>query len=197
MAKIIIQRKSGVYGSVYKFDVYLVNKYIGQLNNGETIETTADVGKHTLFFKNKFKIGKNTDKTFDVVVNDEKEVVELSAKFNLKGEFVIDYSDGAPHIPTFNDSNCNNNHAESQSVANPPAQTNNNLKCPKCGGHNLSPISETHTRGKNFSICNALCGSAVCLGPIGMLCGFAGKGKQLSTVTYWLCSDCGNKFKAK
>ena len=55
--------------------------------------------------------------------------------------------------------------------------------CPKCNSTNLQAISDVKGNGVSFwKIC--LCGF---LG----LCG-AGKTK---TEHYWVCADCGNKFK--
>lgn len=66
--------------------------------------------------------------------------------------------------------------------------------CPKCGSNNLQVIQEQHTKGKDFKGGRACCG-AILLGPIGILCGSCGKGKQLKTNNFWLCNNCGNKFK--
>ena len=57
------------------------------------------------------------------------------------------------------------------------------VRCPRCGSNSLQAISDTHGDGvKLWKIC--LCGF---LG----LCG-AGKTK---TEHYWVCNNCGNKFK--
>ena len=57
------------------------------------------------------------------------------------------------------------------------------IRCPKCGGTNLQALGDTHGKGASLAkIC--LCG----------LCGLAGTGKT-KTDMYWVCSDCGNKFK--
>ena len=68
------------------------------------------------------------------------------------------------------------------------------LKCPKCGAANCTPITETTTSGKDFSAGKGCCGFAL-LGPLGILCGACGQGKQTSSVTYWMCNNCGNKFQ--
>ena len=70
----------------------------------------------------------------------------------------------------------------------------NQLHCPKCGGTNVTPIVETKTTGKDFSAGKGCCGF-VLLGPIGILCGACGGGKQTQSNTYWMCSNCGNKFQ--
>ena len=69
-----------------------------------------------------------------------------------------------------------------------------NMKCPKCGCDNCQVITETKTSGKDFSVGKGLCGGLL-LGPLGLLCGACGKGKQVNSVNYWVCPNCGNKFK--
>ena len=70
--------------------------------------------------------------------------------------------------------------------------------CPKCGSENLQAITEMNvsSHGKDFS------GGKGCLGfllfgPLGLLCGACGKGKRITTTntTYWICHDCGHKFR--
>lgn len=71
----------------------------------------------------------------------------------------------------------------------------NIMKCPKCGNENCQVITETSTKGKDYSVGKGLCGG-ILLGPLGLLCGACGKGKQITSTTYWICSNCGYKFKA-
>ena len=99
MAKIIIKWNAVFMGAACKFDVYLMNTYIGELKCGRSIEASADVGCHMLYFKQKFGLGKNISTCFEVVINDESEIVELKAKFDMNGNFVVNYADNAPHIP--------------------------------------------------------------------------------------------------
>ncbi len=66
--------------------------------------------------------------------------------------------------------------------------------CPVCGCDNCQVINETTTSGKDFSAGKACCG-AVLLGPFGILCGACGKGKQTQNAAYWICPQCGHKFK--
>lgn len=73
-------------------------------------------------------------------------------------------------------------------------QATQGMVCPKCGSNNLQVLQETSTKGKDFSGSKGCCG-AILFGPIGILCGSCGKGKQMSTQSYWLCYNCGNKFK--
>lgn len=69
------------------------------------------------------------------------------------------------------------------------------MKCPKCGDDNCQIITETKTKGKDFSASKGCCG-AILFGPIGILCGACGKGKTIQSTAYWVCSQCGHKFKA-
>ena len=59
---------------------------------------------------------------------------------------------------------------------------------------NDNQFVETNTTGKDFSAGKGCCGF-VLLGPIGILCGACGGGKQTQSNTYWMCSNCGNKFQ--
>lgn len=54
MARIIIRWKSQFAGSACKFDVYLMNTYIGELRCSNAIAVTADVSKHNVFRGNEF-----------------------------------------------------------------------------------------------------------------------------------------------
>ncbi|WP_250277339.1 hypothetical protein [[Clostridium] colinum] len=67
------------------------------------------------------------------------------------------------------------------------------MNCPNCGKE-CHIITETNTTGKDFSGGKACCG-VIFLGWIGLLCGACGKGKQTHTKSYWVCGNCGNKFK--
>lgn len=101
MAKIIIQRKSFVGGSMCTFDVYLMNQYVGELKNGGTLQFDANVGTYLLEFKTKMRMNKMSDTSFSVVVNDPNEVVTLNAGFKMSGKFAVEYADGQQHIPTY------------------------------------------------------------------------------------------------
>ncbi len=68
------------------------------------------------------------------------------------------------------------------------------MQCPKCNDDNCQLINEVSTSGKDFGAGKSCCGM-ILLGPIGLLCGFCGKGKQLNTNNYWVCNSCGNKWK--
>ena len=68
------------------------------------------------------------------------------------------------------------------------------MVCPRCGADNSSVINETTTTGKDFSAGKGCCG-AILFGPIGVLCGACGKGKQIHNQAYYVCNSCGNKWK--
>ena len=191
MATIIINRKSAFSGSVQSHNVYLMNTLVGMLKNGGTLSIPVDVGTHTLsFISTMKKLGKNA--IFHVVVNEPNEIVELQTRFTFTGEYEVQYADNRPHIPlaTQTEFTAQPQNGISLNNTNTPG-----LHCPRCGGCNVLPVSESETTGKDFDAGNACCGFLLC-GPLGLLCGAAGKGKQTVTTTYWMCRDCGNKFKS-
>ena len=69
------------------------------------------------------------------------------------------------------------------------------MRCPNCGSERCQLVTETNTYGKDYSAGKGCLGWLM-FGPIGALCGACGKGKQTVTTTYWICHDCGYKFKA-
>lgn len=69
------------------------------------------------------------------------------------------------------------------------------MRCPKCGENNSQIINEVTTSGKDFSAGKGCCG-AILMGPIGILCGACGKEKQTYNNQYWVCNNCGNKWRA-
>ncbi|MDO4343812.1 MAG: zinc ribbon domain-containing protein [Eubacteriales bacterium] len=69
------------------------------------------------------------------------------------------------------------------------------MKCPRCGGHNCQFVSSTKVHSSLFGWSEACCGY-ICLGPAGILCGFCGSDVTTKTKEYWICNDCGAKFKA-
>ena len=198
MAKIIIRRKSSMAGCAQKHDVYLLNTYLGELKSGGVLEATVDVGIHMLSFNRSTlkKIGKDT--TFNVVVNEADEVVELKTYFDMNGNYTVKYADNKPHIPVgvnatnnqVQNTDSSENKTENQNIVTQPS----GLHCPRCGSHDIMPVSEVSTKGKDFNAGDACCGYMLC-GPLGLLCGATGKGKQTTTNTYWMCKGCGNKFK--
>ncbi len=68
------------------------------------------------------------------------------------------------------------------------------MQCPRCGSEDCQVITETSTTGKDYHVGKGLCG-AIIAGPIGILCGFCGKGRETKTQNYWVCNSCGNKWK--
>lgn len=68
------------------------------------------------------------------------------------------------------------------------------MKCPKCQNENCQIINEVTTSGKDYSAVKGCLGTML-LGPSGMLCGACGKGKQTTNTNFWVCKDCGNKWK--
>lgn len=67
------------------------------------------------------------------------------------------------------------------------------MKCANCGSENCQIINEVSSQGKDFSASKGCCGT-ILLGPIGLLCGACGKGKQINNKNYWVCNNCGNKW---
>ena len=74
----------------------------------------------------------------------------------------------------------------------------NNFRCPECGNKELQAIVETttNTSGSNYKAGNG-CLGLLLFGPLGLLCGLCGAGKQTTTTntTYWICPRCGKRFK--
>lgn len=69
------------------------------------------------------------------------------------------------------------------------------IKCPSCGSSRCQIINEVKTEGSNYSAEKGCCG-VICFGPIGFLCGLCGEGKKTVNTHYWICHDCGKKWKA-
>jgi len=68
------------------------------------------------------------------------------------------------------------------------------LICPKCGYNYCNLISETNTKGSDYSICAGALGELF-FGPLGMACGWTDNRKS-NVDAYWVCKKCGYKFKA-
>lgn len=83
---------------------------------------------------------------------------------------------------------------EAPQMNNGNQQQNGAKACPKCGSTNLQIISDTQTDGKDFSAEKGCCGW-VLFGPIGLLCGACGEEKTTETTHYWVCKNCGHKWK--
>lgn len=162
MAIIIIRRKKSVMGNAQNHDVYFTNTHVGVLKNGGEIEVPVDIGKHTIYFQSKMKkFGKNAN--FTAVVNQDDEIVELQTRFDASGNYVVEYVDNKPHIPTFISSISETHESELIIDADKvnaekqlSGQTALGFCCPKCGSDNLVIIAETLTKGKDFDVGNAL-----------------------------------------
>lgn len=63
--------------------------------------------------------------------------------------------------------------------------------CPRCGSDNLRIIEERNR--KDYDLCSGILG-AICLGPVGMLCGLCGAEGETRKTTY-ICNDCGAHFR--
>ena len=198
MATIIIKRKSSMMGCAQNHNVYLLNTFVGELKNGGVLEVPVEVGTHILSFNSTMKkLGKNA--TFNVVVNEPNEIIELKTYFDMNGNYVVQYADNKPHIPV--GINATNPPTQNVVTLNEQAENANvhtqssGFHCPRCGSHDILPVSEVSTTGKDFKASDACCGFLMC-GPLGLLCGATGKGKQTTTNTYWMCKGCGNKFQS-
>lgn len=69
------------------------------------------------------------------------------------------------------------------------------MRCPKCGYEYCQIINETQTTGKDFSAGKGCIGYLL-FGWIGLLCGLCGEGQKTKTRQYWICGNCGHKWKA-
>ncbi len=67
--------------------------------------------------------------------------------------------------------------------------------CPKCGSSDCFIITETKTSGSDYSAIDGCLGT-ILFGPIGLLCGACGEGKTTKSKNYWICNNCGKKWKA-
>lgn len=75
-----------------------------------------------------------------------------------------------------------------------PIPQSKKIKCPNCNGHNLQITTEVTTTGGGYSGTKGCLGFLL-LGPCGLLCGNCGSKQSTSGRTYWVCADCGHKFR--
>lgn len=76
------------------------------------------------------------------------------------------------------------------------------IHCPRCGCNNLQATVETatsvRTTGGGYSGTKG-CMGWLLFGPIGLLCGNLGQKQRMyvdtKNTSYWICSECGNKFR--
>ncbi len=109
----------------------------------------------------------NKDAEFNLTVNDNDELIEISTEISFSGDYVVKYADDLPHI------------AKHNVIAD-----KGGIRCPACGSDDLTTISETYTVGKDFNRSNACCGYFLC-GPLGLLYGVDKKGKQQHTNNFF------------
>lgn len=69
------------------------------------------------------------------------------------------------------------------------------MVCHRCGSNDCQIINEVSTSGKDFSATKGCCGWFM-FGPIGLICGSCGEGRQVHNHNYWVCNNCGRKWKA-
>lgn len=69
------------------------------------------------------------------------------------------------------------------------------MRCSNCGSENCQIINEVSTKGTDFSASKGCCGWYI-FEPIGLLCGSCGGGKKVINNNYWVCNNCGRKWKA-
>ena len=69
------------------------------------------------------------------------------------------------------------------------------MRCSNCGSENCQIINEVSIKGTDFSASKGCCGWYI-FGPIGLLCGSCGGGKKVINNNYWVCNNCGRKWKA-
>lgn len=68
------------------------------------------------------------------------------------------------------------------------------MKCPRCGKENCHYVTNTRVSSSPFGMSEACCGFLF-LGPLGLLCGLCGSETTSATDEYWICEDCGKKFR--
>ncbi len=69
------------------------------------------------------------------------------------------------------------------------------MYCPKCGNPHLQAITESEYRTKGYGAGKGCLGYLI-FGPIGLICGLCGMGKEKGrTTSYWACNQCGHRFK--
>lgn len=151
-------------------------QYINALGGGVLLDmfNEDEIKKLTVDYITMLYEGKDS-----VVIDEENE--ELEEDYDLEDIWCITFA----------------NDLQIKRVRNVKQSTkeDSDMQCPKCGNTNLQIITETETKGKDFSVTKGCCG-AVLFGWIGILCGACGKGKRTYSTSYWICPNCGYRFKA-
>ncbi len=69
------------------------------------------------------------------------------------------------------------------------------MVCRRCNNDNCYIVEESETHEKGYGAGKGCCGYMI-FGPIGLICGLCGMGeKNTSRKSYWICPNCGNKFR--
>lgn len=197
--QIRILRKKQFCGSGSTCKIEIDGALIGQVKSGAEFAFELNEGVHRFRFIDSFD---RVLRTGTLTVNGEQDIL-INIQYNIStGK--LDVFSGAVVCDTETKANLS---GALNAMSNQPqavATTNDEvvsttqatgIHCPRCGSHDMVPVSEVSTQGKDFNAGDACCGWMLC-GPIGLLCGARGKGKQTITTTYWMCKGCGNKFKA-
>ncbi len=77
-------------------------------------------------------------------------------------------------------------------------QKHGSVYCPKCKSQKIQTIVESNTEGKGGGYgAGKGCLGWLLLGPLGLLCGACGSETKITTTskTFFMCMDCGNKFR--
>jgi len=67
------------------------------------------------------------------------------------------------------------------------------MNCPRCGGF-CTIINETETTYGSYGLGKGCCGYII-FGWVGLLCGLLGMKPRSKSRSYWVCQNCGKKFK--
>ena len=196
--QIKIIRKKQFCGCASACKIEIDGALIGQVKNGEEFEFELNEGVHRFRFVDSFD---RLLRTGTLTVDGEKNIL-INIQYNIStgkldifsGAVVCD-AETKPNLLGALNTVSNQPQAVAPTKDDLDDTQTTGLRCPRCGSHDMIPVSEMSTQGKDFNAGDACCGWLLC-GPIGLLCGARGKGKQTITTTYWMCKGCGNKFKA-
>ena len=198
-AQIRISRKKQFCGCATACKIEIDGALLGQVKSGEDFTFELNQGVHRFRFVDSFD---RLLRTGTLTVDSEKDIL-IEIQFNISTGKLDVFSvaavcDTETKANNFGVVNAESNQIQTVAATNNEDATVNHttgIHCPRCGSHDVMPVSEVTTKGKDFNAGDACCGYMLC-GPLGLLCGATGKGKQTITTTYWMCKGCGNKFKA-